>query len=199
VILPVESFSESYHDAAYPAPVTDPVDALLEAWRGELPDVIGRESELVKRLMLLSVALAESTAAVLPELELTEAEYDVLVALRRAGAPYRGKPAELTRLLSLSSGGTSNVVNHLVSRGLVVRESDPDDGRATWVRLTDKGISLAEQAVRANSAAHSELFADADTDTVNAAADALRALFPTLPRTRRTPPAPRGRRTRPAV
>lgn len=179
--------------------MTDPVDALLEAWRGELPDVIGRESELVKRLMLLSVALAESTAAVLPELGLTEAEYDVLVALRRAGAPYRGKPVELTRLLSLSSGGTSNVVNHLVNRGLVVREADPDDGRGTWVRLTGKGISLAEQALRANTASHSKLFADADTETVTAAADALRALFPTLRRTRPTPPPPRGRRARPAV
>ena len=177
--------------------MTDPVDALLDAWRAELPDVLGPESELVKRIMLLSVALAEGTTALLPELGLTEAEYDILVALRRTGTPYRGKPAELTKLLSLSSGGTSNVVNHLVSRGLVVRESDPDDGRGTWVRLTEAGISLAEQALRANTAAHRELFADVDTETMDAAATALRALFPALQKVRR--PAPRSRRARPAV
>lgn len=179
--------------------MTDPVDALLTAWRAELPDVIGPESELVKRIMLLSAALAEGTAALLPELGLTEAEYDVLVALRRAGAPYRGKPAELTRILALSSGGTSNVVNHLVSRDLVVRESDPDDGRGTWVRLTDAGISLAEQALRANTSAHRELFAGVDAETMDTAATALRAVFPAVQRARRTPPAARGRRARPAV
>ena len=75
----------------------------------------------------------------LRELGLTTAEFDVIVSLRRSGAPYRQKPSDLSRSLLLSSGGTSNVTNQLVRRGLVVREPDPDDGRGTQIRLTDEG------------------------------------------------------------
>jgi DNA-binding MarR family transcriptional regulator len=58
----------------------------------------------------------------------------------------------------------------------VVREPDPDDGRGTQIRLTPEGISLAEQAVKASSAAHHELWAGLPEETVEQAAKALREL-----------------------
>jgi DNA-binding MarR family transcriptional regulator len=155
----------------------DPVDRLVESWQQELPEVLYPTSELSKRIMVLAGRLNEATRRVLRDLGLTTAEFDVIVALRRSGTPYRQKPSDLSRSLLLSSGGTSNVTNQLVRRGLVVREPDPEDGRGTQIRLTPEGISLAEQAVKASSAAHHELWADLQVETVDRAAEALRTLF----------------------
>lgn len=157
----------------------DPVDRLIASWQQELPEVLYPTSELAKRIMLLAGELNESTRRVLRDLGLTTAEFDVIVSLRRSGAPYRQKPSDLSRSLLLSSGGTSNVTNQLVRRGLVVREPDPEDGRGTQIRLTDEGRALAEQAVKASSAAHDALWAGLPADTIEQAAAALRELFRT--------------------
>lgn len=155
----------------------DPVDELLAAWRVELPGVLGPESELVKRVLLLAQALGDATAVELPELGLTGAEFDVLAALRRAGAPYARKPNELTKALMLSSGGISNVINRLEARGLVERRADPADGRGSRVLLTPAGVELAERSLEANTTAHAAVLAEVPAETLTAAADALRAVF----------------------
>ncbi|MEV5480507.1 MULTISPECIES: MarR family winged helix-turn-helix transcriptional regulator [Streptomyces] len=159
---------------AAPGTGPDPVDALMDAWRTELPDVLRPTTELSKRITQLAGALDEATRGLLPELGLTVAEFDILIALRRAGEPYRMQPNELARSLLLSSGGLSNVVNHLTGRGLVRRESSPDDGRATMIRLTPDGVHTAEHAVRAHADAHEAVFAEASPTAVQAAARALR-------------------------
>jgi DNA-binding MarR family transcriptional regulator len=158
---------------------SDPVDRLIASWQRELPEVLYPTSELAKRIMLLAGELNEATRRVLRDLGLTTAEFDVIVSLRRAGTPYRQKPSDLSRSLLLSSGGTSNVTNQLVRRGLVVREPDPDDGRGTQIRLTDEGRALAERAVKASSAAHNELWAGIPDKTIKQAATSLRELFRT--------------------
>ncbi|HEU5110441.1 MAG TPA: MarR family transcriptional regulator, partial [Micromonosporaceae bacterium] len=141
-----------------------------------LPDVLGPSSELSKRLMVLSGELGAATRRELTAFGLTAAEFDVLATLRRSGAPHRMKPNELSRSLLLSSGGTSNVINHLVAGGLVEREPDPDDGRSTLIRLTAAGITRAEEAVRAVAAAHEDLFAGVPAEVLRTATEALREL-----------------------
>lgn len=155
----------------------DPVDRLVTAWRCELPEVLYPTTELTKRIMVLASELNESTRGVLRELGLTAAEFDVIATLRRSGAPYRQKPSDLSRCLLLSSGGTSNVTNQLVRRGLVVREPDPDDGRGTQIRLTPEGVTLAEQAVKSSAAAQDAQWARIPAETVDQATTALRTLF----------------------
>ncbi|SDM29695.1 MarR family winged helix-turn-helix transcriptional regulator [Allokutzneria albata] len=165
--------------------MSDRVDRLIASWRTELPEALGPTSELVKRVLLLAGDLDAATRRELPEFELTTAEFDVLVGLRRSGAPYRLKPSELGRSLLLSSGGTSNIITRLTARGLVRRESDPDDGRGTLIVLTDAGKELAERAVLANSAAHAEVFAALPEATLRAATAALREVFAVLDAPRR--------------
>src|SRR5690348_11250477 len=111
----VDSFSQSYTMRDMER-VPDPVDELTAAWQAELPDVLGPETELVKRVILLARTLGDAVAAELPSLGLTPAEFDVLAALRRTGEPYARRPNDLTRALLLSSGGISNVVNRLAAR-----------------------------------------------------------------------------------
>ena len=160
----------------------DKVDELISAWQRELPSALYPTTELTKRVMVLADELGQVTRQVLRAHGLTTAEFDVLVSLRRSGAPYRMKPSDLSRSLLLSSGGTSNVTNQLAGRGLVVREPDPDDGRGTQIRLTEQGIEAAERAVQASAAAHDAMWSGLQPEQLEAAAEALRALFVTGPR-----------------
>jgi DNA-binding MarR family transcriptional regulator len=156
--------------------VSDRVDEVIKAWQAELPEVLWETTEVTKRIMVLAAELESLTRRELPAFGLTGAEFDVLATLRRSGKPYRLKPNELSRSLLLSTGGTSNVVNRLESGGLVERTPDPDDGRSTLISLTAKGITLAEDALRATSAAHDELFAGVPPAVVAAATTALREM-----------------------
>ncbi|MFJ8716167.1 MarR family winged helix-turn-helix transcriptional regulator [Streptomyces violaceus] len=159
----------------------DPVDAWMDSWRTELPEVEHASSELTKRIMFLSAALDGVMRRELTELELTAAEFDVLVTLRRSGAPYRMKPNQLARSVMLTTGGTTNVAHRLVARGVVEREDDPEDARSNWLRLTADGVALAERAVLVNAAAHDALFEGVPTTVVEEATAALRDLFAATP------------------
>ena len=173
----------------------DPVDELLAAWQVELPGVLRTESELVKRVMLLAGALTEVTAPVLAEHGLTPAEHDVLAALRRTGPTYACTPTQLARATLMSSGGTSNVVNRLVRRGLVERRADQDDRRSSKGALTPAGLALAETAVAATTDAHAAVLAGVSPEALDAAADALRTVFAGAVGVRRPASGTRGRHT----
>ena len=167
----------------------------MDAWRAELPEVEHASSELTKRIMFMSGVLDGAMRRELTELGLTPAEFDVLVTLRRSGAPYRMKPNHLARSVMLSTGGTTNVTHRLVARGVVEREDDPDDARSTWLRLTSDGVALAERAVLANAAAHDVLFEGVPAAAVEAATAALRELFAVTPSLLGSGPAARATRS----
>ncbi|WP_163506199.1 MarR family winged helix-turn-helix transcriptional regulator [Fodinicola acaciae] len=152
----------------------DFADDIVSAWGRELPQVESRPLELTKRIGRLAGLVDAATHGVLERLGLTKAEYEVLARLRAAGAPYEGKPNELTRSLSMSSGGTTNVLHRLVDAGLVARKADEGDRRSTWVYLTPKGIEAAEEVVLATNEAQSALLGRLPEATARALADLLR-------------------------
>ncbi|MFI6099253.1 MarR family winged helix-turn-helix transcriptional regulator [Lentzea sp. NPDC051213] len=161
--------------------MTDRVDDLMTKWRAELPEVLVDSTEFGKRVILLAAALSEATRVTVSGFDLTGADFDVLAALRRNGKPYRLKANELSRSLLLSTGGTSNVVNRLVSRGLVEREPDESDGRSTYVRLTPRGKSLAEEVTLTNTKAHEKVLSAIPADLLERATTAMREVFAHLP------------------
>ncbi|MCU1441611.1 MAG: MarR family transcriptional regulator [Rhodoglobus sp.] len=76
-----------------------------------------------------------------PSEELSFNEYDVLFNLARQ--PERQlRIRDLNRHLLLTQPSVSRLVDRLVSRGLVRKETDPGDGRGTIVCLTDSGYDL---------------------------------------------------------
>ncbi|WP_043725139.1 MarR family winged helix-turn-helix transcriptional regulator [Kutzneria sp. 744] len=158
----------------------DLVDGILDAWRGQLPEIAGIELELSKRAARLHTLLSEAAGGQLARFGLTKAEYDVLAVLRSSGQPHRLRPTDLTARLLLSSGGTSNVLRRLVAEGLVTREADPDDARSSWVQLTPTGVDTADAAVLASTEAQRRLLATVPADTARAAADVLREVLVAL-------------------
>ena len=72
--------------------------------------------------------------------DLLPREYGVLYALSKA--PDGLRITELGDDVLLTQPGMSRLVGRLEARGLVRRVDDPEDGRASRVRLTDAGASL---------------------------------------------------------
>src|SRR4029450_10720358 len=65
-------------------------------------------------------------------------------------APLR--PSELARGTRLDSSTVSRQVKHLEDRGYLERSGDPDDRRASRVRLTDQGRARLDGGMRAMDA-----------------------------------------------
>ena len=78
--------------------------------------------------------------------DLSMREYDVLYTLSKCPAPQR--MGELNRHLLLSQPALSRMVDRLVDRGLVQRQTDPADGRGVLLALTDAGLALQRQIGR---------------------------------------------------
>lgn len=125
----------------------DHVDRIVAEWRRERPDLnaepIGVLGRLFRAAALADAALAEQLSAH----ELHAGWFDLLAALRRAGAPYELNPTHLMRATLLSSGGMTKRLDRLVEAGLVERRPDPSDRRGTLVRLTRRGKTAIDRAV----------------------------------------------------
>ena len=80
--------------------------------------------------------------------ELAVWEFDVLVALRSTGPPYRLTPGQLLAETLVTSGTMTNRIDRLAERGLVVREPVADDRRGTWVALTDEGSASGRRRLQ---------------------------------------------------
>ncbi len=97
-----------------------------------------------------STVMRELTAADVWE-GVSPSEYDVLYTLSKA--PDALRITELTGDMLLTQGGISRLVARLEARGLVERVADPDDGRASRIRLTAAGVD-AQRRVGLRHGAH---------------------------------------------
>lgn len=81
-----------------------------------------------------------------PEVRAGEGDFDVLAALRRAGAPYERAPGELAEHTMVTTGAMTKRVDRLERAGLVSRRVSDSDGRGRVVALTPAGRELIDRA-----------------------------------------------------
>ena len=138
-------------------PVSDEVDRIVDAWSRERPDLDFSPLQVLSRVGRLARHLerARRTAFAASDLELWE--FDVLSALRRAGKPYQLSPKALLQQTLVSSGTMTNRIDRLVTRKLVERRTDPNDGRGILVVMTPEGRERVDAAIRTLLPAESEL------------------------------------------
>ena len=126
--------------------VVDDVDAIVEAWKRERPDLDVQPLAVLSRVTRLARHLDDARTEAFAQHELDGWEFDVLAALRRAGAPYALSPGQLTTATMVTSGTMTNRVDRLEARGFVRRAPDPKDRRGVRVELTEEGKRAVDGA-----------------------------------------------------
>ncbi len=130
------------------APMRDEVDHLVEAWHRERADLDLAPVEVFSRISRLARLLDRARRQAFTAHRIEPWEFDVLAALRRAGAPYQLSPGRLLHETLVTSGTMTNRVDRLAGRGLVDRLPDPGDRRGVLVRLTAAGQEHRRRGVR---------------------------------------------------
>lgn len=72
--------------------------------------------------------------------DLTQAEYDVLLTVTR-GEEHAARLRDVTANMLISQPSVSRLVDRMVTRGLIGKCPDPQDGRGAIVRATDAGLA----------------------------------------------------------
>ncbi len=138
----------------------DWIDEIYAAWDREFPGADSTALKTITRLARLGILLTTFQQDALAPIGLVMSDFTVMAALRRLGPPYQARPSELHDVLERSSGGMTKMVKRLEELELVERLPDPDDGRASLVRLTRKGLRLHERAFEAFAESARELLKD---------------------------------------
>lgn len=120
---------------------------------GEAPDPRAPEAKARLRLWLRLLKVGRHVEGRLrenlrTEFDTTLPRFDVLAGLYRH--PDGLKMSALSRLLIVSNGNVTGIIDRLVTEGLVRRVPVPGDRRASLVRLTTKGEATFLQQAEAH-------------------------------------------------
>ena len=142
---PVPRRSAATRSIADGARVRDSVDRIVAEWGMERPDLAVGPVEVLTRLGRVRTRMDDELAAVFARYDLSSADFTVIAALRRAGAPYTLPQSVLMTRLELTSGTVSVRLGRLEGKGVVTRAPSSDDARGVLVTLTAKGVELFDR------------------------------------------------------
>jgi len=156
------------------AGVADAVDAIIDQWRRERPDVADGlwAMAIVGRVQRLNRVLERELAAFFTQHDLQNWEIDMLFTLRRAGLPLSA--GALLRSAMVTSGAITNRIDRLEARGLVERIRDTEDRRSVLIQLTQGGRDLVDAVLQPHLANEHRIFAALSTEEREALATLLR-------------------------
>ncbi|WP_406126464.1 MarR family winged helix-turn-helix transcriptional regulator [Streptomyces sp. NBC_00989] len=160
----------------------DPVDAIVEQWAAVRPDLDTAAMEVFGRIFRLSRAMGDRMEKAYVPYGISRGEFDVLATLRRAAEPYTLSPRELSATLMLTTGGMTGRLDKLERAGLLRRSPDPHDRRGLQVTLTEKGLTLIDEAVGSGLATQTAALSGLTPEQATQLADLLRKLLTTTER-----------------
>ncbi len=155
---------------------SDEVDALVDAWQRERPDLDVTPMHVLSRVTRLARHLDLARREAFAAHDLEAGEFDVLAALRRAGKPYELTPSQLIAANLVTSGTMTNRIDRLVQKNLVTRKPDPNDGRGVLVKLTTAGQNAVDAALTDLLERERILLAGISKSERNQLADVLREI-----------------------
>src|SRR3954447_3369097 len=152
----------------------DEVDRIVLAWQRERPDLDVRPLTVLSRVSRLARHLDLARRSAFARHDLETWEFDVLSALRRAGAPYRLSPGALLTQTLVTSGTMTNRIDRLAEHGLVERQPASDDRRGVLVQLTPVALARVDAAFADLLDVERGLLGDLDEADRDRLADLLR-------------------------
>jgi DNA-binding MarR family transcriptional regulator len=126
---------------------SDKVDAIFKQWQAERPDIDPSPVHVYGLICELYLQTTAFINEVLKPYGLYRGTFDVLTALRRAGAPYLLSPKQLSKSLLLSGAGLTSRLNSLEALHLIARLPEPDDRRTVRIQLTAAGEALVNEVI----------------------------------------------------
>ncbi len=156
----------------------DEVDRLIAAWKRERPDLETSPLAVLSRITRISRRLDLARREAFATLD--NGGFDVLAALRRAGAPYQLSPTQLMQETLVASGTMTNRLDRLEELELITREQDPSDGRGSLVTLTRSGVRAVDTALEELLAHERTLLAGINKGQQSELAELLSLLEATL-------------------
>lgn len=155
----------------------DAIDRIVAQWRTERPDLDPSAKEITGRILRLASLFQRAYGDAFASLGISEGDYGILVALRRAGDPFQLTPTGLARTRMMTSGGMTAGLDRLERRGLLARQPNPQDRRGSIVGLTADGLALIDEAMEVHARVEQELVAALGSDQRVALSGLLRALL----------------------
>ncbi|CAB3768203.1 MarR family winged helix-turn-helix transcriptional regulator [Paraburkholderia humisilvae] len=126
---------------------TDRLDEVALAWARERPDLDLSLVGLFLRIKQAHYMHERRLTAISQAVGVDIGELHVLLALRRAGAPYAMRPTDLFKSLLVTSGAMSKRIDRMEGMKLVARVADHEDLRSSNIVLTEAGVAAADKAI----------------------------------------------------
>jgi DNA-binding MarR family transcriptional regulator len=126
---------------------TDRLDAMLEVWAREIPDLDPLTEGIVERIQGLAKNFDRSMEETLVQYALDRRAFHLLGRLRSYGPPYRRSAGQLAEDMRISSGAMTARLDRLEKAGLIRRLPDPNDRRGTLVEPTEAGHAAWDATV----------------------------------------------------
>ena len=158
----------------------DAVDRLLAQWEQERPDLDTSPMGVVGRISRVARVVEARQRATFAAHGLDRASFDALATLRRAGAPHRLTPGQLTATAMVTSGAITQRLDRLEERGLVERTRAGHDARVVHVTLTPAGHAVVDAAMPDHLATEERLLAGLEREERAQLAALLRRLLLTI-------------------
>lgn len=155
----------------------DAVDAIIDQWAAVRPDLDTKAMEVFGRIYRLARTMGDRVEKVYAPFGISRGEFDVLATLRRAGEPYTLSPRQLSSTLMLTTGGMTGRLDKLERAALLRRSPDPHDRRGLQVTLTEKGLTVIDEAVGAGLTTQTQALSTLAPERADQLADLLRELL----------------------
>ncbi|WP_433325149.1 MarR family winged helix-turn-helix transcriptional regulator [Spirillospora sp. CA-294931] len=157
--------------------MTDAVEAVLEQWRRERPDVDTWPLGIVGRIMRISRMWDKEIKDFLAGHDLEPGEFDMLSTLRRSGEPYELTAGAFLKASLVTTGAITLRVDRMQEKGLVTRVRDSADRRSVRIRLTERGLDVIERVLPLHIANEARLLQALDRDALQGLAGTLSTLL----------------------
>lgn len=108
---------------------------------------------------------------------ITQAEYDVLLSVMRA-PNLTARLRDVTSHMLISQPSVSRLVDRMVSRGLITKSADPEDGRGSVLTATEAGARGFREVATVHSHSiveHMSALDDEELRSLQALTDKLRS------------------------
>lgn len=155
----------------------DGVDRIAAQWAVERPELDSSPMQVIGRIHRVADLLEAGLRPPFAEEGLGNGDFDVLASLRRAGAPFRLTPTELTATMMVTSGAVTKRVDRLEKAGLVRRSVAEHDARGRLIELTRRGVKVVDRLVVKHWANEDRLLAALDADQRDQLVGLLRLLL----------------------